>query len=300
MLNAPVAAADSARADALFQEGRAAAVAGDFVTARAKFVESQRLDPAVGTLLNIADCEEHLEHPVAALSVFRSALPQLDPSDDRFAITKERIDALEKRAPRLTVTLVAGAPAATRVLRDGVPIHPRDLGVPALVEPGPHVVTIQLPGAREHITNIAVRQGQSESVVVDAARLVPDLPREEGFLEGSSRVRVALVALGIGAVGIALAGVSWAEMLANSRTLERACDGATKVCSGPESAAALDAQDAGRTWRVVNYVSWGVGLVGLGTGAYLLLTGGSHEPRAVTIDVVPLREGANISALAHF
>ncbi|MFO0567610.1 MAG: hypothetical protein U0263_18270 [Polyangiaceae bacterium] len=53
---------DATAAEALFNAGRDAVKAGDYPTACAKFRESNRLDPAPGTVLNLADCEEHLGH----------------------------------------------------------------------------------------------------------------------------------------------------------------------------------------------------------------------------------------------
>src|SRR5687768_5789067 len=51
-------ARDPAAAEALYRAGRDAAKKGDWEKACAQFAESQRLDPAPGTLLNLADCEE--------------------------------------------------------------------------------------------------------------------------------------------------------------------------------------------------------------------------------------------------
>jgi hypothetical protein len=62
------ASADSAAAEALFREGRDAAKHGDLETACADFAESQRLDPAPGTLLNLAECEEKLGRVASACS----------------------------------------------------------------------------------------------------------------------------------------------------------------------------------------------------------------------------------------
>lgn len=297
------AAADTSRADGLFQQGRTAAMAGDYVTARAKFIESQRLDPAVGTLLNIADCEEHLAHPAAALAAFRFALPQLDSTDARHAITKDRIATLEKRAPKLTVSLPAGAPRAVRVLRDGVPLSPRDFGVPTFVEPGLHLVTMESGDGPAQTVNVLLKEGQNETVTLDPSRLATEPvartgPRQSDR-EGSTQLHLGIVALGVGAAGLAVAGLSWAQLSSNRRTLDRACDTETKLCSGGEMQAALDAQDAGRTWSIVNYAAWGVGAAGLATGAILLLTRSERSSR-VTVVAGPLPGGGNLGARATF
>src|ERR1041384_7022387 len=47
-----------AAAETLFREGREAVKRADYAVACPKFQESQRLDPAIGTLLNLALCEE--------------------------------------------------------------------------------------------------------------------------------------------------------------------------------------------------------------------------------------------------
>src|SRR5579863_8518518 len=84
----------AATATTLFQEGREAAKKGDYATACAKMEESFRLDPAVGTLLNLADCQEHMGHPASAWQRFREAADKLAPSDDRLVAVKQRLAAL--------------------------------------------------------------------------------------------------------------------------------------------------------------------------------------------------------------
>src|SRR5690349_15059097 len=51
---------DPTTADALFEAGRAAAKRGDFKEACEKFAESERLDPAPGTVFNLAECHNSL------------------------------------------------------------------------------------------------------------------------------------------------------------------------------------------------------------------------------------------------
>src|SRR5262249_18414147 len=51
---------DPKAAEEAFRLGREAFQRGDFTTARDRFAESHRLDPAVGTLLNLAETELRL------------------------------------------------------------------------------------------------------------------------------------------------------------------------------------------------------------------------------------------------
>src|SRR5262249_37699734 len=101
---------DPAAAEALFRAGREAAEHGDSETACARFHESFRLDPAPGTLLNIATCEEALHRLAQAWEHYRRMLDEIEPNDPRRATVRERLAALEPRVPRLTITERPGTP----------------------------------------------------------------------------------------------------------------------------------------------------------------------------------------------
>src|SRR5260221_7405355 len=86
---------DPAAAEALFRAGRAAADKGDYVTACPKFEESNRLDPEVGTVFNLADCDEHLGKVASAWQLFKEVAQRLSPADERVSIATSRAAALE-------------------------------------------------------------------------------------------------------------------------------------------------------------------------------------------------------------
>src|SRR5271163_2218463 len=108
-------ASDPAAADALFQKGREAAEKGDWASACPKFSESQRLDPAPGTLLNLADCEEHLGQVASAHEHYKTALETMSSSDDRIPFAKQHIAALERKVPHLTLNATADLPSGAKV-----------------------------------------------------------------------------------------------------------------------------------------------------------------------------------------
>src|SRR5262245_1711819 len=68
---------DLAAAEALFREARAAMQSGDFDAACAKFEESERLDKAPGTVLNLAECEEKRGRVATAWGHLRRAVDML-------------------------------------------------------------------------------------------------------------------------------------------------------------------------------------------------------------------------------
>src|SRR5690348_18176828 len=85
------------QADQLFDEGRALMAKQDFADACPKLEESQRLDPALGTLLNIGLCDEGLGKLATALAVWRDAEAQARAAGEtkRQATAQEHIAALE-------------------------------------------------------------------------------------------------------------------------------------------------------------------------------------------------------------
>src|SRR5687767_11843809 len=68
---------DAAASEALFREGRRLMKAGDYEGACPKLEESLRLDPALGTLFNLASCEEQLGRWATAWQHWRQAADQL-------------------------------------------------------------------------------------------------------------------------------------------------------------------------------------------------------------------------------
>jgi tetratricopeptide (TPR) repeat protein len=122
---------DPAASETLFKEGRRLMKSRDFASACPKLEESLRLDPAAGTLINLAECEEQLGRTASAWQHWRAAADSLPAGDKRRGVALNRASALEKALPRLTITLAPGTPSDTRVKRDGT-----FLGAPSLVPTG--------------------------------------------------------------------------------------------------------------------------------------------------------------------
>ncbi|MEO8877348.1 MAG: hypothetical protein ABI461_17265, partial [Polyangiaceae bacterium] len=64
---------DLAAAEALFEDGRKSMDANDFAAACPKLEESERLAPAVGTLLNLGICYEKSHRTASAWATFKEA-----------------------------------------------------------------------------------------------------------------------------------------------------------------------------------------------------------------------------------
>jgi hypothetical protein len=91
------AKADVDAADRLYTAAKAAMDRGDLEVACPKFAESQRLDPAVGTLLNLGECEARSGKLAAALSHFQAARAFLTAGDYRIAFADDKIAQLTRQ-----------------------------------------------------------------------------------------------------------------------------------------------------------------------------------------------------------
>jgi hypothetical protein len=69
----PTSSPDAATAEALFNEGRQLLSQGRVAEACPRFEASYKVDPGVGTLFNLAACEEQLGHVPRACDLFRKA-----------------------------------------------------------------------------------------------------------------------------------------------------------------------------------------------------------------------------------
>src|SRR3954454_5915906 len=108
VLAAPAAAApprDPAAAEWLFREGRTLMKKRDFLGACPKLEESLRLDPAVGTLMNLAECEERIGRTASAWQRWGAAADELPARDRRRQAALSRARSLEMRLARLSITL---------------------------------------------------------------------------------------------------------------------------------------------------------------------------------------------------
>jgi hypothetical protein len=281
---------DPAAAEALFREGRALSDAGDIAGACAKFRESDRLDPAVGTTFNIADCEERLGHLARAWTLFDEVAQRLPPSDKRRTVAQKRAAALEPRLPKLRVTLAPGAPEGTRITRDGVELGAASLGTPLPVDPGEHVLRISAPGhadnelkvlvSEREIRTLEVQPGPMQSAAVPLVLPTePHPPADQPAPSSGKSPVVGYVIGGIGVAGFITGAVAGALTLQKKGVVNDHCD-EQKRCDQE----GLDAADAGKTLGIVTTIGLVTGAIGVGAGTYLILSAGSAEtPQAASI-----------------
>jgi len=176
----PSAAAQDAASAALFKAGKALMAKGDYAAACPKFAASYKLEPALGTLLNLAQCHQKEGRLATSWSEWRKAAAQARATSDgpRAALAARRATALEPRLPMLRINVWGNAPELT-VTRDGEPVDAAMYGVDVPVDPGKHTVVVARGKDVALKREIEAGEGERKQVEIDleeAARALPPIP----------------------------------------------------------------------------------------------------------------------------
>jgi len=258
---------DPAAAEELFRQGRAASEQRDYLNACAKFRESNRLDPAVGTVFNIADCEQKLGRYATSWTLFQEVVQRLSADDDRRAIALERVRGLEAHVPRLTVHLAASTRTDVVVRRDGVVLGSASLDTALPVDPGDHVVIVEAPGSEPAQFHASVGEGERARLEVAlGAPLTPGRAPGSPDADRGSNHTAAYLSAGVGAAGLVTGVVAGLLVLSHKGTVNDNCQGHSCNQAG------LAAADSGKTWGIVTTLGLVTGALGLGTATYLFLS----------------------------
>ena len=116
-----------------------------------KLAESQRLDPAPGTLLNLALCYERNGQLASAWVTYRDAASVAQNADqpDRAHLARRKAEELEPKLATLTIVVPPASDRPDLVLkRDGDQVGRPGWGTPIPIDPGPHVIEASAPGRK--------------------------------------------------------------------------------------------------------------------------------------------------------
>jgi hypothetical protein len=282
--NAAHAQSDKAAAESLFLAGKAQMDAGDFAGACKSFGDSQRLDASVGTLLNLALCNEKQGKTATAWATYKEAaqLARIRSDPGRETAASDFAKALEPKLSRLTVTAKEPVPGLV-VRRDGADVG--GLGVALAIDPGEHTIEAAAPGYTTWSTKVTIG-AEKDQQTLEIPPLVaappgteepkpgdplpPGFEATEGDGDGTGLKIAGFVIGGVGVVGIVL-GAAFGGIA--SSTASGAEDDPSlcpqKVCSDA-GRAEIDSAETQATISTVGFIAGGVALAG---GVVLVVLG---------------------------
>jgi hypothetical protein len=312
----PVAAQDAAgAADVLFRQGREEMSAGSYESACDKFRQSDDLDPAPGTKLNLGECECRRGHLATAWELFQAVERQLSSDDPRQPIARSKREAVEPRVPRLELVLAPNAPLGTAVRVGKTLVGPPAFWAPLRLNPGRTELVIDAPGREERRVTVLLEEGkttrveiapgppirpppaasraaalppQTASVGPAAAAVNPESavpgaaplarPSRSGALAGDRTLGFALGGIGVGA--LVMSAVAGAITLHAKSVNQARCSNGTCDAQGKDAAA------TGRVYGAMTTAGLVVGAVGIGLGTYILIRSARSSPDTTTARVM--------------
>jgi hypothetical protein len=269
--------------DAEFNEALRAYKQEQYDVACPRFLRSYELDPTqIGVLHALAECYAKAGKVASAVARFRAysqAVAAL-PADakprhrQRIERSEAQIAALAPDVPAVTILVRGpGAPKA-RVLLDDKELREPSLREPQPVDPGAHRVSVTSADGvtAERAFTIALGEKTSIELEVQAKSAVPAAsPRPDSGMSG--RRVGAITALGVGAAGFIVMGITGGVVLGNKTTVHNTCpadaSGARGVC---RTEADLNHANAMFTLGTISTASLGVGVAATALGTVLLLT----------------------------
>ena len=285
---------NKAAAEALFDDAKKLMEAKRYGEACPKFADSQRMDPGVGTLLNLGLCYKQNGQTASAWSTYREAAAQARAAgqSDREQLARDEATALE---PQLT-KLVIEVPAATasiqglEIKRDGALVPQGLWGVPAPVDPGTRGIDVTAPSKKPlHLEARTVGAGSTAKVVIPTLEDGPPPPPDAGGQGTSINVvppppppdpstgkGQRILGFVVGGAGILVGGVgTWFGLLSVAEN--KAAD---NTSSSSKKANYKSNSDAHRT---IGFIGIGVGAAALISGIVIVVTAPSAPKTALTI-----------------
>jgi hypothetical protein len=320
LLQATSAAAqnDKAAAEALFDQGLRLMKQNSFSDACPKLEESERIDPAVGTLLYLGECYERVGKTASAWATFREAASLANNSNqaDRARVAGGRAQDLEGKLSRLSIELAPDVARITGVVvkRNGQRLEPSLYGTPLPVDPGEYRIEVSAPGYETWTTPIKVEAGGASASVrvpglVKGAEapetptpapptsagtgkepsppLLP--PAKHGLTTGQT---LGLVVGGVGVVGLGLGTYFGVRAIGKNSDAEAFCSGDNRCTQS-----GIDLTDKAKKDATAANIAFAAGgaLIAIG-GVIFFSTGQSDTDRVALVPLLgPNTAAASIS-----
>jgi hypothetical protein len=293
-------AAEVAIAEGLFETARSLMNAGKVSEACPKLAESQRLDPRLGTLLNLAACHELEGRTASAWAEYGDAAVRAERAgqQERVKLARDQASKLEARLSRLVIRVAPEDGSDVEIRIDGARLGAATLDVPIPVDPGSRTIEIRAPGKRLWSTSVVVQPGPATATVnapplereapvhpsapaASPREPAPSAPPPQTTTDATSgRTIAAVTAFVVGAGSIGVGSVFGVLAISKESDADTICPG--HACSTQDG---IDQHEGAARAGTISTVLFGVGIAAIATGAALLLTAPSpalDKPKAAT------------------
>ncbi len=295
-------------AQELFDAATALTKQGEYAGACPKFAESERLDPQIGTLFWLADCQEHIHKLASAWANFIDAAERARSVQkaDHAKEAQGRADALKGRLNKLILVVseeTAAAPGL-EVRRDDVVVGAAQFGVPVPVDTGKHVIKVSASSKRAWETTVeSTGESNTFTVTIPMLKEEPEVrpvgttPAATGPVSGvgagvtpwGGQKIAGVVTAGAGAAALVVGSVLGGLTIARNNDAAKFCraDDPT-LCKAEGVALGQDARTFG-TASTAAFIAGGVLAAG---GVVVFLTAPSGAPTGKTGTSVRARVSA--------
>jgi hypothetical protein len=290
----------SPEAEALFAEARQLMEAGNHGAACPKLALSNQLDPAPGTLLNLAECLLALGKTATAWSTLRDAKSLAERGGDqpRADLAERRIRALEPRLAHVVVEVPTAHRIPGLAIKRGSDLVPDAMwGTSVPVDPGRITVEATAPGHRSVRLVVEPKEGAREIVTVPLLARLParaaeptpvaqpsSQPVTKDANTGSTQRILGGTFLGVGVVAVGVGAYLGLRARSDWRDAKDQCSVGTTGCS---DAAIQGADDAGKKADISTVLFIAGGAFATGGLALYLTAPSSRETASLGFQPLP-------------
>jgi hypothetical protein len=277
-------------AEDLFRRAKALMTDNKFREACPLLEESDRLDPQMGTLLNLAICHENIGKIASAWGEFRAVEQQARAAnrEERVKLAHERASKLEPRLARVKILVPSDVRVPGLVVKVDGEAKAEALWPGIAVDPGTRAIDVSAPGKKPATLKVRV---DDEGIVVpvtlpkleDAPVAPPttantgdDRVREERYAENRSRKTKGLVIGGMGLATAAIGGVFGVLAVTADSGAHHACP-LPCIEGSPAAKSADEKTDRAFLFANLSNVVIPLGAIVTAVGAYFFLTAGPTE-----------------------
>lgn len=304
----PIARAD-AESDAkdLFARAYAMRKGGDCISAVPLLHKAYAIYPkGLGSLRNIAECEEQLGHYASArrawLDIKRAVIvmPAADPKYEGW--DKDADDAAARLLPKVATVTVdvtvktpqsegpANERSGVELVINGERLGTTLVGTPLERDPGTYTIRVQAPDAQPVEQSITLGAGENNHVALRVVRWPKETgpdgvepPRDQ---HGSGQRTLGWIVTGVGAAALVGSGITFLLYGSAKNDVRDSCGqgGFANCAVRPSDQASVEStRSRGVTMGTLSPILLAAGIAGVGAGLALVFTAGPSKSASVTI-----------------